>query len=50
MCATCDFEFGFQVPIECGCAFAYSFTASATRLSEFPSRSTGFTALPNTLA
>jgi len=47
---TCAFESGFHGPILCGCFLAYSFTAPAARRSEFPSRSTGFTALPSTFA
>ena len=35
--------------MECGCLRAYSLTAAGARLSEFPSRNTGFTALPSTL-
>ena len=50
MVATCAFESGVHRPSLCGCFFAYSFTAPAARRSEFPSRSTGFTALPSTFA
>ena len=50
MLATCVFESLLQRPIECGCFFAYCLTDAATRRSELPSRSTGFTALPSTLA
>ena len=39
-----------HAPIECGCACAYAFTGPATRRSLLPSRSTGFTAEPSTLA
>ena len=42
------FESGDHAPIECGCLRAYCFTEAAARRSEFPSRSTGFTALPFT--
>ena len=35
-----------QEPIECGFWRAYSFTANGALRSEFPSRITGFTALP----
>ena len=47
---TWDFESSGQTPIRCGLFFAYSFTARGARRSEFPSRSTGFTALPLTLS
>ena len=47
---TCDFELLLHLPIECGCFLAYCFTGAATRRSELPSRSTGFTALPSTFA
>ena len=50
MCETWDLESLLHAPIECGCALAYSFTEVATRRSELPSRSTGFTALPSTFA
>ncbi len=48
--ATRVFESALHLPIECGCLRAYCFTAFATRRSELPSRSTGFTALPSTFA
>ncbi len=43
-------ESALQAPILCGLLRAYCFTAPAARRSELPSRSTGFTALPSTLA
>ena len=50
MCATCDFDSGFHAPSLCGFFFENAFTESGERRSEFPWRSTGFTALPRTLA
>ena len=50
MCATWVFESLVQGPILCGLLRAYCFTAPAARRSELPSRSTGLTALPSTLA
>ncbi len=46
MVATLVFESADHAPIECGFFRAYSFTAFGARRSEFPSRRTGFTALP----
>ena len=43
-------ESAAHAPTLCGFFWAYCFTAAATRLSEFPSRNTGLTTLPNTLA
>ena len=50
MDATCVAESPDHAPILCGCARAYALTGAATRRSELPSRSTGFTAEPSTLA
>ena len=50
MVATLVFEVGSQAPMECGCLRAYSLTAFGARRSELPSRSTGLTAEPMTLA
>mmetsp|Transcript_8137 Transcript_8137/g.19407 ORF Transcript_8137/g.19407 Transcript_8137/m.19407 type:complete len:247 (+) Transcript_8137:1669-2409(+) len=49
MCATCVFESLCHGPILCGNFFAKFFTGAAALRSEFPSRKTGFTALPRTL-
>ena len=48
--ATCDLLSLDQAPILCGFLRAYSLTGFGARLSELPSRKTGFTALPKTLA
>mmetsp|Transcript_6279 Transcript_6279/g.25217 ORF Transcript_6279/g.25217 Transcript_6279/m.25217 type:complete len:335 (+) Transcript_6279:1638-2642(+) len=48
--ATCDLEVASHLPRRCGFFWAYAFTGAATRRSELPSRSTGFTAEPSTLA
>jgi hypothetical protein len=50
MCATWDFESGLHAPILCGFFFENSFTEIGALRSEFPCRSTGFTALPSTFA
>ena len=50
MCATFVFESADQAPIACGWFRAYCFTDAGARRSEFPSRNTGFTALPFTLS
>ena len=50
MCATYVFDSGHHSPIECGFSLAYSLTGAATRLSELPSRNTGFAAEPKFLA
>src|SRR5688572_24260560 len=50
MVATLVFDSAVHLPIEWGWARAYSFTALGARRSELPSRRTGFTALPMTLA
>ena len=52
MCATRDFEpaFGHGFIIRCGFFCANFLTEAAARRSELPSRSTGFTAEPSTLA
>ncbi len=50
MCATWVFESGAHAPSRCGCFFENALTESGDRRSEFPSRSTGFTALPSTFA
>ena len=48
--ATCVVESRDHAPIECGWARAYALTEAGARRSELPSRSTGLTALPPTLA
>ena len=48
MVATWVFESFDHAPIEWGWLRAYCFTEAGARRSEFPSRSTGFTALPFT--
>ena len=48
--ATCDLLSFDQAPILCGFLRAYSLTGLGARLSELPSRKTGFTALPKTFA
>ena len=52
MCATrvLDPDSGHGFIIRCGCFWANRFTEAAGRRSEFPSRSTGFTADPSTAA
>jgi hypothetical protein len=50
MCATWVLESLFQAPIRCGFFLENCFTDAGARRSEFPCRSTGFTALPRTLA
>eukprot|EP00966_Prymnesium_polylepis_P103531 2397274-Prymnesium_polylepis.1 len=50
MCATYVFESLAHFPILCGFFCAYALTGPATRRSELPSRSTGLTAEPRTLA
>mmetsp|Transcript_20806 Transcript_20806/g.64519 ORF Transcript_20806/g.64519 Transcript_20806/m.64519 type:complete len:207 (+) Transcript_20806:694-1314(+) len=48
--ATCERESALQAPRRCGFLAAYALTGAATRRSELPSRSTGLTAEPSTLA
>mmetsp|Transcript_19219 Transcript_19219/g.30623 ORF Transcript_19219/g.30623 Transcript_19219/m.30623 type:complete len:331 (+) Transcript_19219:1895-2887(+) len=50
ICATEVLLAGVHGPSFLGFAMQFSFTGAATRRSEFPSRRTGFTALPRTLA
>ena len=50
MCATVVVEPVSHLPILCGFFMANDLTGPATRRSELPSRSTGFTAEPSTLA
>jgi hypothetical protein len=49
MWATCDRESGAQAASLCGCFLQNALTESGHRRSELPSRSTGLTALPETL-
>ncbi len=48
--ATCVLESRDHAPIECGWLRANCLTAAGARRSEFPSRSTGLTALPLTVS
>ncbi len=50
MWATCERDSGLQAPSLCGFFFEKAFTDGGERRSELPSRRTGFTALPRTLA
>ena len=50
MCETCVRDAWLHSAMLCGFLRANSFTAFGARRSELPSRSTGFTALPSTLA
>ena len=48
--ATCDLQSVDHLPSLCGFRCAYALTGPATRRSELPSRRTGLTAEPRTLA
>jgi hypothetical protein len=50
MWATWDFDSELQGPSLWGCFFENCFTEAGERRSEFPSRSTGLTALPSAFA